>query len=316
MITRELKLGILFAILANIIGGFQPVWANLRPAELNAHLFSGMSSLFQAVIIIPMFLVDYFFIKRKRLAGPRVINPSHRLYFGKSKWGLFLVVGSIFSVVLFLYYEGLYVAGSINGTLALKTTAVFALLFGFLLLKEKISLLQIVFAGLLFFGMTLAITQGDFTVLDLNSGVIIILVCAAIWTFGHACSRSYLASGITSSSELVLMRNIISAIILLVSYWIMCGGQINLIFNSQYAVYYILMGLIYGTNLFCWYKMLEYLDISMASIFVTPQLIVTAYFGSILLGEAFTEYHLIGLMIIIVSIVVMNYRAFLKPSDS
>jgi len=40
--------------------------------------------------------------------------------------------------------------------------------------------------------------------------------------------------------------------------------------------------------------------------------VVTAFFGSIFLGEAFTIYHLIGLIIMMVSIVVINYK---KPTD-
>ncbi|MHA1263671.1 MAG: DMT family transporter [Candidatus Helarchaeota archaeon] len=315
MVRREIKLGLFFAGIANIVGGFQPVWANMRPPELDAHLFSGMSTLFQAFIFLPIFLFEYFFFtKSKRTARPKKSqssNPSdasYRLIFGSSKIILFIVIGTLFSVVLFLYYYGLYLAGSINGTLALKSTAIFGIVFGFFLLKEEVTKLQIGFAVILFFGMTLAITQGDFNLLQLNIGVIIILICAAIWMVGHAFSKPYLTKGIITSSELVLMRNIFSSAVLLLSYYFMFGDQILIVLSPNFALYYILMGVIYGFNLFCWYKMLQYLDISMASILITPQLIVTAYFGSLLLDEPFTVFHLIGLIIMLFSILGMNYK--------
>ena len=316
MVSKETKLAIVYAILMNFIGGLQPVWANLRPVELDALIFSGMSSLIQTLIFIPIFLIE--FLVRKKNSGcekktsSEVPEDRYRLYFGKSKWGLFIVIGLMFSVVMFLYYFGLSLAGSINGTLGLKTTAFFGLLFGFLLLNERINKIQVIFSILLFFGMILAITQGQFYLLQINIGVILILICAAIWMIGHSCTKPYLVYGLTSSSEIIIMRNLFTAVILVSSYFILFGNQIILIFNPQFAYYYIIMGIIYGTNLYFWYKLLGCIDVSIATILITPQLVVTAFFGSIYLGEAFTIYHLLGLIIMMVSIVIINYK---KPKD-
>jgi len=317
MVSKETKMGIVYAIIMNLIGGFQPVWANLRPIELDALIFSGMSSLFQTLIFIPIFLIE-FLVRRKNSGSekksttPKVPEGRYRLYFGKSKWGLFIVIGLMFSVVMFLYYFGLSLAGSINGTLGLKTTAIFGLLFGFLLLNERINKIQVIFSIILFFGMILAITQGQFYLLQINIGVILILICAAIWMIGHSCTKPYLVYGKTSSSEIIIMRNLFTAVILVSAYFILFGNQIILIFNPQFAYFFIIMGAIYGTNLFFWYKLIGCVDVSIATILITPQLVVTAFFGSIYLGETFTIYHLLGLIIMMVSIVIINVK---KPTD-
>ena len=65
------------------------------------------------------------------------------------------------------------------------------------------------------------------------------------------------------------------------------------------------MGTVYGLGLFCWYKTLSYLDVSNATIVLSPTPIVTAIFATFLLGTIFTVFHLIGSVIVILSIVII-----------
>ncbi|TFF89430.1 MAG: DMT family transporter [Promethearchaeota archaeon] len=313
MIKRETKLGFLFAVLANIFGGIQPVIANLRPETFDSFLFAGITAVIQIIVILPIFIIKIKILKTNQNKVKNLENPSHksfRFYFGKSKWYLFIIIGTMFSLVMFLYYSGLYIAGSINGTLALKSTAFFGLLFGFLLLKEKVTYIQIIFSSILFFGLILAVTQGNFNLLELNIGVILILICAAIWMIGHTCSKPYLQNNITSSSELLIWRNIFSACILLSLYVLIFGPNqfISLLSDPTNAFFYIICGIIYAGNLFSWYQIIKYLDISLGTILITPQVIVSAIFGTIF-GEKFTYYHLIGLIIIIISIIIINWES-------
>lgn len=317
MVTRETKLGIIFAIITIIFGGIQPILANARPDILDSHIFSGMSTLLQALIFLPVFLIEFRLNKKK--SDPPDLNelkPGHRLYFGKNKWILFIIIGLMFSLAFFFYYEGLLLAGAINGTLAQKSTAFYGLIFGFMLLKERVTKIQIVFSVVLFFGMALAVTQGAFYLLisiDLGViyGVILILLCCAIWMVGHTCSKPYLNSGITTPSEMMVMRNSISATVLIGTYLFIFGPYhaLLIILDPLNAFFYVLMAFVYGANLFCWYQILKYLDVSIGTIIITPQIIVTAFFGTIFLGEAFTIFHLLGLIIIIGSIIVISYQS-------
>ncbi len=69
------------------------------------------------------------------------------------------------------------------------------------------------------------------------------------------------------------------------------------------------MGLLYGIGLYAWYKMLKFLDVYLTTIIITPQIIVTSLFGVIILGEIFTIYHIIGIILIMGSIVIINQQA-------
>ncbi len=304
MLRKEAKLGFLFGILSNIFGGLQPVIARSRPIELDPYLFSGMTAIIQMLIFIPVFIFETYLTNRRLKLNTSNKNgvdiSKSKLYFGHSKWILFIIIGIMFSLVMFMYYTGLDLAGAINGTLAQKSTAFFGIFFGFLLLKEKITKIQVIFSFVLFFGLILAVTQGKFYLLEVNMGVLIIIGCSAIWMFGHTCSKPYLENKLIISSELVVWRNMFTGVILLLTYPFIFGiEKLNLIFDPLNAFYYIIGGALYGLNVFCWYQIIKYLDINMGTILITPQLIITAFFGYIILGEPFTIYHLLGLIIIL-----------------
>ncbi|MHA1268278.1 MAG: DMT family transporter [Candidatus Helarchaeota archaeon] len=312
MVDKNKKFGYVFALLSNIFGGIQPIVANLRPAALDAHIYSGMTAFVQILLFIPIFMIEtrlFKITKNKNIIKEQ--KHDYKLHFGKSKWNLFILIGIMFSLVMFLYYSGLTIAGSINGTLALKSTAFFGLIFGFILLKEKVTLIQIIFSCILFLGLIIAVTQGNFNLLEINFGVILILICSAIWMFGHTCSKPYLQNRLITSSELIIWRNLFTSMILIISYLLMFGPNnfLDTIFDPNNTLFYILGGILYGANVFSWYQIIKYLDVSLGTILITPQVIITAFFGSILLNEVFSIYHLIGLIIILGSIIIINWES-------
>ena len=65
------------------------------------------------------------------------------------------------------------------------------------------------------------------------------------------------------------------------------------------------MGAVYGTGLVCWYKTLSYLDISKATTVFASTPIASAIFATFILGEVFSIAHLVGTILIIVSIVMI-----------
>ncbi|MBA7668860.1 hypothetical protein ES703_76977 [subsurface metagenome] len=221
---------------------------------------------------------------------------------GWKKHKLFLIyLGINFGVAQVLFFISYLLAGAINGSLAQKTTVIFALLFGYIINKESIKKSQVLFSFLLLFGVTLAITQGLFNLLEFNLGIILMLVTTAIWMLGHAITKTVLDKNEATPIQLVFSRNVLSGIILFSTYFLLFPENFNLLFNPINIFYFLAMGVDYSANLFCWYKVLTYLDVSKASVLASPTPIVTAFFA-IFLGEIFTGFHLIGLFIIIISI--------------
>jgi len=200
-------------------------------------------------------------------------------------------------------------AGAINGSLTQKTSVFFGLIFGVLILKERISKLQIIFSIILFFGLFIAITQGSLTTsydVEVVIGVLLLLFITFLWMLGHTLTKSMFDRNEMTPTQMVFVRNIISGIILITIYLIFFPVENLSVFNDPINIFFfIAMGIVYGSGLFCWYKTLSYLDVSKATIIISPTPIVTSLFASFILGEVFTVFHLIGTLLVISSIIMI-----------
>jgi len=308
-LNKNLKKGLIFGVIGNFFVGFQPIIANSRPAALDAHIFAALTCIVEAVIFLPLILIE----KKVNLAKNNNANANHSnsmiKNWRKNIW-LFLFIGTIFGLNQLLFFIGYELAGAINGSLTQKTTVFFSLIFGYLILKERITKVQIIFSTILFFGLILAISQGSFNLLtfslDILSGVLIMLFITCLWMFGHSITKPVFARNEATPTQMVFIRNILSGIILFSTYFLFFPFEnIGLLFVPINQFYYISMGAVYGAGLYCWYKTLSYLDVSKATILFSPTPIITAIFATLFLGELFTIFHLIGFFIIIISIVII-----------
>jgi drug/metabolite transporter (DMT)-like permease len=80
---------------------------------------------------------------------------------------------------------------------------------------------------------------------------------------------------------------------------------VNLLLNPIVLFWGILMGTVYGIGLYLWYKVLENIDVSKGTVIISGNLIVTAFFATLFLGEFFTIFHLIGTILVITSIIII-----------
>ncbi|MHA1207364.1 MAG: DMT family transporter, partial [Candidatus Hodarchaeales archaeon] len=179
---------------------------------------------------------------------------------------------------------------------------------------EKIKKTQVIFSIILFIGLMISVTQGSFNILEFNLGVLYLLILACIWMLAHVITKKYILDySNTTATQMVFIRNSISAIFLISTYFIFFPLEnINLIFIPVNMFYYILMGTCYGIGLFMWYKTLSLIDASKATVLYSPTPIVTAIFSVFLLNKVFTFYHLVGMLIVIISIVMIMWNKDLK----
>jgi drug/metabolite transporter (DMT)-like permease len=306
-----MKKGIFFGILGAFFVGFQPIIANARPQVLDPFIFAAMTCLIEALVFFPLIIVEkkvrYF---RKATDGTYPNEKASLIQIWKKNIWFFVFIGAIFGLNQLLFFIGYGLAGAINGALTQKTTVFFGILFGFLILKEKVTKIQIIFSGVLFAGLILAITEGSFSFLsfeiDILIGVGTLLFITCLWMFGHTITKPVLNKNEVTPTQMVFLRNIISGIILFISYFIFFPFEnIILLVNPLNQAYFISMGVVYGLGLFFWYKTLSYLDVSKATIILSPTPIVTALFATIFLAETFTIFHLLGTLIVIISIIII-----------
>jgi len=318
-LSNKLKKGLIFGVLGTILVGFQPIIAN-SAKSIDPHAFAAMTCLIEATIFLPLMILEIRRNKRKESGNPDLMANTSFLTSWKKNFWLLLFIGILFSVNQLLFFIGYRLAGAINGSLTQKTSVFFGLFYGFLLLKEKISKIQIVFSIVLFIGLAVAITRGSFNFLnfsmDVLIGVLLVLLITALWMFGHTMTKPLFSRKDLTPTQMVFIRNTLSGVILIVTYFIFSPVDISVFFNPYNQFFFIIMGTVYGLGLFCWYKTLSYFDVSNATIILSPTPIVTAIFATLLLGEIFTLFHLIGSAIVIVSIVIIIKQKNNRNSSS
>jgi drug/metabolite transporter (DMT)-like permease len=307
-LSNNLKKGLIFGFLGTLLVGLQPVIAN-SATSIDSHAFASMTCLVEALIFLPIMILE---IKVNKQKNSKSINQVPEISLiknvRKNLW-LLVFIGIIFGINQLFFFIGYKLAGAINGALTQKTSVFFGLIFGYVLLKEKVSKLQIIFSIVLFFGLMIAITQGSIDFLSSNvnelSGVLIVLIITAMWMIGHTLTRPLLSKKDLTPIQMVFIRNILSGTILLITFLIFSPEDISVFFEPYNQFFFVLFGSIYSIGLFCWYKTLSYLDVSNATIVLSPTPIVTAIFATFLLGDVFTIFHLIGLAIVVVSILII-----------
>ena len=303
-----MKKGLIFGAIGTVLVGLQPIIAN-SAKSIDPHAFSSMVCLIEAAIFLPLMLIEGKMNKKKNGRTPDLNSNNTILQSWKKNFWILLYIGIIFSANQLLFFVGYRLAGAINGSLTQKTSVFFGLLFGFLLLKEKISKTQIIFSIVLFLGLIIAITQGSLNFfsydIEILIGASILLLITTLWMFGHTMTKPMFSRKDLTPTQMVFTRNMFSGTILIITFLIFSPLDVSVFFNPYNQFYFVIFGSLYSAGLFCWYKTLSYLEVSNATVVLSPIPIVTAIFATFLLGEIFTIFHLIGSIIVILSIVLI-----------
>ena len=304
---KKTRLGIIYGVISVFTIGFQPIVANARPAVINPFIYAALTVLTEAITFFPVMMLERRNLRSKNKSGLITNEDLEGILYGYKKNKVLLIyVGLTFGVGQILFFIGYGLSGAINGALAQKSTIFFSLIFGFLILHEKISLTQIIFSILLFTGLILAVTEGSFNLLELNIGVLFLLALSSIWMLAHTMTKPIFTRNEAIPSQMVVIRNAIGALILFAVFFTFFPLEVlKMISNPEFIFWGFAMGATYGTGLYFWYKCMQYIDVNKASILVSPTPIATAIYATFLLGETFTIYHLLGTIIVILSIVMI-----------
>jgi len=305
-VDKNTKKGLIFGIIGIVFVGLQPIIANLRPYTVDAYLAAAMTCLVETIIFLPLMLIEWKKIKQNNKEA--ILNKTSILKGWRNNVWLLLFIGLIFGINQIFFFIGYKMAGAINGSLTQKTTVFFSMFLGYLILKERITKLQIIFSIVLFLGLAIGITQ-FFSLVEISLtiiiGVGILLTISFLWIVGHTLTKPIFDRKEATPIQMVFIRNFLSGLFLIVTYIIFFPINMGIWIDPSNIIFFIAMGATYGAGLVCWYKTLSYLEVSKATIMFGPTPITSAIFAAIILGENFTIYHLIGTILVLISIVVI-----------
>jgi len=299
--------GIMFALVSLFLISFQPIVAIARPKVLDVYLFAAMTCIFIALFMLPLVLLERLRLNQQIRSDISKSEEINLLLNGwKNHKRLLLYLGINFSIAQILFFLAYEYAGAINGSLAQQTMIIFGLIFGFLVNHERISKTQIFFSIVLLFGLAFAITQGSLNLLEFNIGAGLMMITVALWMLAHSITRPILDKEEITATQVVFIRNVISGTILFSTYFLFFPlSNINLLFDPINVFFFVAIGFFYAFDVLYWYRAIQKIDVSKASIIISPMPILVAFLAYLILGEIFTIYHLIGTLIVIGSIIII-----------
>ena len=223
---NNIKKGLITGFIGVVFVGLQPIVAILRPIAIDAYLSGAMTCLVETMIFFPLMLIELKMMnlnnQKKDIQG----NDNNRVHFlrgWKNNLWLLIGIGLLFGLNQIFFFVGYDMARAINGSLTQKSTVFFSLFLGYLILKERITKLQIIFSFVLFFGLAISITQ-FFTLLEVNLtiliGVGILLLISFLWIVGHTLTKPVFSRNEATPIQIVFIRNIISGVFLITTYFI------------------------------------------------------------------------------------------------
>ena len=308
MENYDLRKGLINGIITVLLIGLQPVISLSRPPIIDAITFTTITVVFMAIIFSPLFLIER--LKLKTLSKTESNDRAITLLSGWKQWRnirLLIAIGIVFSIAPVLLIVGYDLAGAVNSALALRSEVIIALLSGYIFLNEKrINRIQILFCIFLILGLFIAITQGFIKLFEFNLGVLIIVLAVIIFTIAHTFTKSGFDRNEISPIQVVFIRNVLSGTILLITYFIFFPLEgLIIVFNPENLIYPFIMALDWSFSLLFWYRTLSYIQIGKAAVIMSLTPISSAFFSWIILGDEITYFHLIGIIIVIVSIYVI-----------
>ncbi len=289
--------GLIFALIVLIGNGIHPIINNLRPDEFSSTIFVLQMSIWE---FLCAFIVLLFQKRKEKGNSPNTSNKnSSQICYSKKHLILrMLIIGLIFSIATYGYVEGLKEAGSISGSIALKISPIYAIIIGFMFLREKINVKQLLITFLMLFGIYYLGTNGTFQMDQFSMGFAILLIVPLLWTIAHALTKSLLENNIFVPNQVIFIRSgIISLSFLIINLIIIGWNELLLSFiNPNFLFFSFLMGFTYFFMHFSWYSSITSIDLSYASALVTPSPAITTLLTILLKIEDFYYYQLIGMV--------------------
>lgn len=250
--------GLTFALMAMVISGVS-VFAN-------GQLIKGMDPIVQTVIKngIVGIMITAWLLASKKLSGLTKLTGGEW-----AKLGLVALIGGSLSFGLF--FTGLKMTGTIDGSLIQKSMVVWVLLLAIPLLREKVSLWLAIAAGGLYAVNFLGGTRfGSF-----GMGHAMVLAATILWSFESIMIKKFMQS---MNTDLLLFGRMVLGSVLLFGYMVMTGrqGLIPAITATQWQGLLLVSVLLFG-YVMMWYRALRYAPaVHVSSILVGATVITTA----------------------------------------
>jgi drug/metabolite transporter (DMT)-like permease len=226
-----------------------------------------------------------------------------------SKWSLLiLVLVGLFGGALghVLVYYGLKDTSVTNTTLLSRSYALLMALMGAVLLREKISLHQIVGGTAMTLGLIVIVFRGFTIGYTPYRGDILILGGALGWAIANILMKKYLQH--IPPEVIVSFRNIVGGLVLL----LVAAGDITTAHYTSKTMYWLIALALLAVVVpqLLWYKALELTTAANVGLTALSVPLFASAYAVILFGEKIVAYQLIGGALILLGLLMLEIHSY------
>lgn len=276
--------GTLLVLLTAIVSGFSIIANKFFVVKIDPLLLVAMRGLGIGIIF---FLISLYFYRKGGCKKPK-----------ERSWKALLSIGIIGGGFAFwLFFTGLKMTLGGRAAFLHKTLPIYALILGFIFLKEKITKQQLTALGIMLLGLFVM----EFTKLsaEIRMGDFLILGATVLWAIENTISKKAMLN--KESNWVVTFSRMFFGSLVLFSI-IFLTGKIQLIaaLTSQQILYIAISGALLFTYVLTWYWGLKYINLSKAATILLISPVISLILAVVWLGEQVLVTQLIGSILILV----------------
>jgi drug/metabolite transporter (DMT)-like permease len=276
----EETIGVLLVLTSIFFFGLNPIISKYTVRTVNP-LFLGTTSVLFG-FIIPMLIL----IKKRNVK--KLIEKENVLY-------LFFIAffGSVFAFGLF--FVGAKMTSGINASLLLQSEPLYSILIGYFILKESVGKKQLFAMFLIICGMGVILYNGT---LSINYGDILILLTPLGFQISHTILKKVIKK--IETYTIVTGRFLYAFPVFLFLSTVSGSNQFEVLFQPFYLALLLFIGISEALGYILWVEAIKRINLSKATILVSPYPILSVIFAWLILSELPSIYQIIGLIAVII----------------
>lgn len=275
--------GTFLVILTAIFSGFNIVANKFFVETIDPLVFTAMRALLIGTIF---FFISFFIAKNKKQK------------FKKTSWKKLFLIGIIGgSIAFWLFFTGLKITTAGKAAFLHKTLPLYAAIFAFFFLKEKISKkllisLAVMLCGLIFMSFS-KISFG------LNLGDLLVIAATVLWALEYTISKKLMLK--KESNWVITFSRMFFGSLILIAIIILTGKTSEIInLNSSQIIYILVSGFLLLLYVLTFYWGLKHINLTKASTILLLAPVISLILGIALLGETASLMQLIGSALILI----------------
>ena len=287
---KKEKEGIIFTIITIFLAGSLPIVVKYGTGIISPLFFATITSLIAGSCLLMITLIK---------GNWKILLDRKYLFY-------FLIIG-FFGITLsnLLFFYGVTLTSGINSAILLQIEPLYALFIGYIFLKERIGLKQIIFTLVIILGTLTVLYQGSFKVIWGDGLVLITPVC---WQVAHFQGKRLMANYQAITPLIIAtVRTLYGGILLFIINYFWGVNQFDKLIGPKILFIIFFQGIIgFALQYSIWYEAVKRINLSKATTIISVYPVFSILLAWFILKEIPTINHLIGFGLMLIGIISLS----------